>query len=51
MRVAKFDTGYGNRQEQLQSLQVGVARENAIMNNINTYARPAFGVGYFGGFY
>jgi hypothetical protein len=51
VRVAKFDTGFGNRQEQLQSIQVGVARENAIMNHIDRYARPAFGVGYFGGFY
>lgn len=51
VRVAKFDTGFGNRQEQLQSLQVGVSRENAIMNHIDRYARPSFGVGFFGGFY
>ena len=51
VRVAKFDTGFGNRQEQLQSIQIGVSRENAIMNHIDSYARPSFGVGYFGGFY
>jgi hypothetical protein len=51
VRVAHFDTGFGNRQEQLQSLQVGVQRDNAIMNHIDRMARPAFGVGFFGGFY
>jgi hypothetical protein len=51
VRVAQFDTGFGNRQEQLQSLQIGVQRDNAIMNHIDNYARPAFGMGFFGGFY
>jgi hypothetical protein len=51
VRPAQFDTGFGNRQEQLQSLQIGVQRDNAIMQHIDNYARPAFGVGYFGGFY
>ena len=36
---------------QLQALQIGVQRNNQIMNNINSYARPAFGIGYFGGYY
>ncbi len=53
VRVAKFDQGGGapNRAEQLQALQIGVQRDNSIMNNINSYARPSFGVGFFGGFY
>jgi hypothetical protein len=51
VRAAHFDTGFGNRQEQLQSEQVGVQRDNAIMNHIDSMARPAFGIGYFGGFY
>jgi hypothetical protein len=51
VRVAGFDQGFGNRAEQLQSLQVGVQRENAIMNHIDSMARPAFGVGFFGGMF
>jgi hypothetical protein len=51
VRVAHFDTGPGNRQEQFQSLQIGVQRDNAIMNHIDRYARPYFGIGFFGGFY
>ena len=53
VRVANFDQGGGapNRAEQLQALQIGVQRQNSIMNHIDSYARPSFGVGYFGGFY
>jgi hypothetical protein len=51
VKPAQFDTGYGNRSEQLASQQIGIQRENAIMNHIDRYARPAFGVGFFGGFY
>jgi hypothetical protein len=51
VRAASFDTGFGNRSEQLQSLQVGVQRENAIMNHIDRMAAPSLGIGYFGGYY
>jgi hypothetical protein len=56
VRVATFgDGGIPTRQEQLQAQQIGIQRENAIMNHIDNYARPyygyGFGVGYFGGFY
>lgn len=53
VRVARFDQGGGapDRAEQLAAQQIGIQRENSIMNHIDNYARPAFGVGYFGGFY
>lgn len=51
VKVAQFDTGWGNRQEQLQSLQIGVQRDNAIMGQIESFAMPRVGVGFFGGFY
>ena len=50
VRVARFDTGFGNRSEQMQAQQVGIQRENAIMNNIDRMAAPRLGIGYFGGF-
>jgi len=31
--------------------QIGIQRSNSIMNHIDNYARPNFGVGFFGGFY
>ena len=53
VRVAKFDQGAPGtgRADQFQALQVGVQRQNSIQQHIDNYARPAFGVGYFGGFY
>jgi len=51
VQAARFDTGFGNRSEQMQAQQVGVQRENAIMNNIDQMAAPRLGIGYFGGFY
>jgi hypothetical protein len=53
VRVAGFDRAPGvpNRAEQMAAEQIGIQRENAIMSHIDSYARPAFGVGYFGGFY
>jgi len=53
VRVARFDQGGGapDRAEQLQAQQIGIQRQNSIMNHIDNYARPSFGVGYFGGFY
>ena len=50
VQAARFDTGFGNRSEQIQAQQVGIQRENAIMNNIDRMAAPRLGVGYFGGF-
>lgn len=53
VRVARFDQGGGapDRAEQLAAQQIGIQRQNSIMNHIDRYARPAFGVGFFGGFY
>lgn len=51
VRPAQFDTGFGNRSEQLASQQVGIARYNSIQGHIDSYARPMMGVGFFGGFY
>jgi hypothetical protein len=53
VRVAHFDQGGGapDRAEQLAAQQIGIQRQNSIMNHIDNYARPAFGIGYFGGFY
>ena len=57
VKPARFDQGGGapDRSEQIAAQQVGVQRENAIMNHIDNYARPSFGygfgAGYFGGFY
>lgn len=51
VRPAHFDTGFGNRSEQLASQQVGIARYNSIQGHIDSYARPMMGVGFFGGFY
>jgi hypothetical protein len=53
VRVARFDQGGGapDRAEQLAAQQIGIARDQVLMNHIDNYARPAFGVGYFGGFY
>jgi hypothetical protein len=52
-RVATFDRGGGapDRAEQLAAQQIGIQRYNAIQSHIDNYARPAFGVGYFGGLY
>ncbi len=51
VRPARFDTGFGNRSEQLASQQVGIARYNSIQGHIDNYSRPMMGVGFFGGFY
>jgi len=53
VRVARFDQGGGapDRSEQLSARQIGIQRSNQIMNHIDRYARPNFGVGFFGGFY
>jgi hypothetical protein len=53
VRVATFDRGGGapDRAEQLAAQQIGIQRYNAIQSHIDNLARPAFGVGYFGGFY
>lgn len=51
VKVATFGGGgVPDRNEQLQAQSVGIARYNAIQGSIDRYARPAFGVGYFGGF-
>jgi len=52
VHVARFDQGGGapDRNEQLSARQIGVQRSNQIMNHIDKYARPNFGVGFFGGF-
>jgi len=53
VHVARFDQGGGapDRSEQMAARQIGIQRSNAIMNHIDNYARPNFGVGFFGGFY
>ncbi len=57
VKTARFDQGGGapDRAEQIAAQQVGIRKENAIMNHIDNYARPSygygFGAGYFGGFY
>ncbi len=53
VKAGKFDQGGGapDRAEQMAAQQIGIQRENAIMNHIDRYARPSFGVGFFGGFY
>ena len=57
VRVAKFDQGGGapDRAEQLAAQQIGVQKDQVMLNHIDNYARPAygygFGAGYFGGFY
>lgn len=52
VKPARFDQGGGapDRSEQLAAQQIGIQKQNAIMNHIDRYARPAFGIGYFGGF-
>ncbi len=52
VRVAHFDQGGGapDRAEQLAAQQIGIQRDQVLMNHIDNYARPAFGVGFFGGF-
>lgn len=52
-RVASFDRGGGapDRAEQLAAQQIGIQSNNSLQNHIDNYARPAFGVGFFGGFY
>lgn len=56
VRVATFDQGGGpTLADQRAAQQIGIQRENAIQQHIDSYARPYFGygygVGYFGGFY
>ena len=52
VRVATFGGGgVPDRAEQLAAQQIGIQRYNAIQSHIDNYARPAFGVGYFGGLY
>ncbi len=52
VRVAHFDQGGGapDRAEQMAAQQIGIQRDTMLMNHIDNYARPAFGVGFFGGF-
>jgi hypothetical protein len=55
VRVATFGRGGGpTLADQRAAQQIGIQRENAIMNHIDSYARPyygyGYGVGYFGGF-
>ncbi len=56
VKPARFDQGGGapDRAEQIAAQQLGVQKENAIMNHIDNYARPSygygFGAGFFGGF-
>jgi hypothetical protein len=54
---AKFDQGGGapDRAEQIQAYNAGTQRYNSIQRSIDSYARPAwgmgFGVGGYGGFW
>jgi hypothetical protein len=52
VRPAQFGGGgIPDRNEQLAAQQLGVAKYNAIQGHIDNMARPAFGYGFFGGFY
>jgi hypothetical protein len=50
VKVATFGGGgVPDRNEQLAAQQIGINRYNAIQGHIDNMARPAFGVGFFGG--
>lgn len=51
VKVAGFDTGPGNRQEQFQAQSLGIQRANSLQYQIQAYSTPGYGLGYGGGLF